>query len=140
MKKTIKISLILGLAVLVAGIITGLYLFNKKGADLSRAKPDFVISAEDLQKAFEADEAGASAMYINKIIEVSGNIVSVKQGERDAVSITIATGNPVSSVIATFPLAKDASLFSEGENLTFRGQCSGYLMDVLLNNCAVVKK
>lgn len=140
MKKLIKKVFVPVLILVLAGILAAVYLYNKKGADLGKTRPDFILTAEELQQAFEADESAASAKYINKVIEVRGIIASVRQGEQNAVSITISTGSPLSSVIGTFPLVNDPSVFREGEELCFRGECSGYLMDVLLNNCALVKR
>jgi hypothetical protein len=140
MKRTVKLVLITIAVLGIAGVGTGLYLFNLKSANLANTKPDFVISAADLEKAFETDEKVASGQYINKILEVTGKISSVKPGENSAVSISIETDNPVASVIATFPGIKDPAFFKTGDELTFRGQCSGFLMDVLLNNCAAIIK
>ena len=46
----------------------------------------------------------------------------------------------MSSVICTFPKLTDPSKFKTGEEITLRGECSGFLMDVLLNNCSIVVK
>jgi len=140
MKKQVKAALIIIAVLIVAGVSTGVYLFNLRSPDLAKTNPDFVITAADLQKAFEADETGASSKYINKIVEVTGKISSVKPGENSTVNISIETESALSSVIATFTNISDTSIFKNGDQLTFRGQCSGFLMDVLLNNCAVIKK
>jgi hypothetical protein len=138
MKTHLKISLIVITFLFLTGIAAGLYFYNLKSANLAKVKPDFIVSASDLQKSFESDEKAASAKYINKIIEIRGKISSVKKGENNTVNVTLETGNALSSVIGTFPGVTDSSVFKPGEEIVFRGQCSGFLMDVLLNNCAVV--
>jgi hypothetical protein len=92
-----------------------------------------------LQKEFEDSEAAASAKYINKIIEVSGSIASVTKSDSNNVNISLKSSNDLSSVICTIASA-DPSKYKTGDELTIRGECSGFLMDVLLNNCAIVQK
>jgi hypothetical protein len=139
MKTSIKISLFFVFFIALAGIGYALYLYNLKAKDLQTVKPDFVMSAIDLQKAFETDEKASSAKYINKIIEVRGEIVSVKPGEKNFLNISLRTGSDFSNINCTFPASSDTTLFKKGNQITLRGECSGFLMDVLLNNCAVIK-
>jgi hypothetical protein len=139
MKTSVKIALALVLIIALGGILGGLYLFNKQHADLQKSKPDFVITATDLQKAFEDNEVDAMAKYVNKVIEVSGIIESVKTGEGNITNVTLKTGSDFSSVICTLTPQSDASKLVPGNETTIRGECSGFLMDVLLNNSVIIK-
>ena len=138
MKLYVKVALFVVLVIAIGGILAGLYLFNKKHTDTSKAKPDYLITATVLQKEFEDNEKNASAKYINKILEVSGTIASVTPAGNTNFNITLKTGSDMSSVICTFPSTGDTSKYKMGDEITLRGECSGYLMDVLLNNCALV--
>lgn len=139
MKPYIKISLFVVLFIALFGILFGLMSFFKKHSDLSKTKPDYIITSVALQKEFEDNEAAASAKYIKKILEVSGSISSVTQADSNHVNISLKSGNDLSSVICTFALA-DPSKFKTGDEITIHGECSGFLMDVLLNYCAIVQK
>ena len=138
MKTYVKIALFIVFFIALSGILAALYLFNLKHTDMSKAKPDFVITASALQKAFEDDETAASTRYINKIIEVTGTIGSTKPAGNNVLNISLVTGNGLSSVICTFPAIADPSKFRTGDEIVLRGECSGFLLDVLLNNCAVI--
>jgi hypothetical protein len=140
MKTYIKVALFFVFFIALAAILGGLYMYNMKHADMTKVKPDFVITATVLQKAFEDNEKGASAKYIKKILEVSGNISSVKPADNKIMSISLITGSDISSVICTFPSVADPSKFRIGDAITLHGECSGFLMDVLLNNCAIINK
>ena len=140
MKTYIKIALFIVTFIALSSILAALYLFNMKHTDMAKAKPDFVITASLLQKDFESDETAASTKYINKIIEVNGKITSVKPGENNILSISLATDSDMTSIICTFPAITDTSKFKVGDDITLRGECSGFLMDVLLNNCALISK
>jgi hypothetical protein len=139
MKPYIKISLAVVSFIALSGILAALYLYNLKHTDMSKAKPDFVITASDLQKAFEDNEKAASTRYINKILEVKGIIASSKPAGNNVLNISLVTGSEISSVICTFPAITDPSKFRSGDEIILRGECSGFLMDVLLNNCAVIE-
>jgi len=139
MKLYVKIALGFVVFIALAGILAALYMFNLKHSDMAKARPDFKITATVLQKAFEDNETAASKLYINKILEVSGKIASVKPAENKFISISLVTGSDLSSVICTFPAISNPSKLSVGEEITLRGECSGFLMDVLLNNCAIIQ-
>jgi hypothetical protein len=138
MKTYVKVALFFVTFIAIAGILAALYLYNLKATDMSKAKPDFIVTASALQKAFEDDETKASVTYINKIVEVTGKIASVKPAENKVVSISLVTDSDLSSINCTFPAINDPSVFKAGDQITLRGECSGFLMDVLLNNCAIV--
>jgi hypothetical protein len=139
MKSYVKIALFFVSFIALSGILAALYMYNLKHTDMAKAKPDFVITATVLQKAFEDDETAASTRYINKVLEVTGTIASVKPAENNILSISLVTGSDLSSVICTFPAIADPSKFRTGDEITLRGECSGFLLDVLLNNCAVIE-
>jgi cytochrome c-type biogenesis protein CcmE len=137
MKKNLKIALIVITILALAGAAIGMYLYNLEPKDLGQVKPDFIVTSTELQQSFEEDETAAIAKYVNKIVEVSGEIGSVEKGENNSVNISLKTNNSISSIICTFPSGVDSEKIKEGSPITVRGECSGYLMDVLLNNCVL---
>ena len=139
MKPSFKIIILITWLIGLVGLFIGLYMYNLEAEDLQKAKPDFVITAASLQKAFEDNEAAANTKYSDKIIEVSGMIESVKPGEDEAVSISLKTESPLSNVICTFQSGTAPAVFKVGVQITLRGKYSGFLTDILLNNCVVVK-
>lgn len=139
MKTPVKIALFVVFFIALGGILAALYMYNKKHTDTAKTKPDYIVTSIALQKEFEDNETAASAKYINKIVEVSGIIASINHSENNSVSITLITGSDMSSVICTFTALPGSSEIKAGESITIRGECSGYLMDVLLNNCSIIK-
>jgi tRNA_anti-like len=138
MKNWIKVALFAVVFLAVAAVWFGLHEFNLKHPDTSKVKPDFVVTATALQKEFEDNEKEASSKYIKKIIEVSGTIATVTPADSTHINVSLKTGSDISSVICTFTASGDHPKFLTGEEITLRGECSGFLMDVLLNNCAKV--
>jgi hypothetical protein len=134
-----KITFLIVFVLAQSGVLTGVYMYNRKNIDLQGSEPDFVVTAAELSKEFEGDENSASSRYLNKVIEVSGTVGVVRTGDGNVTSVTLETGNPMSAVICTFTPATQPADFEQGKEITIRGECSGFLMDVLLNNCIVVK-
>lgn len=139
-KRSHKIALWLIFFIAVGGILAGLYMYNLQDKDLAKVKPDFFMTASELQKAFETDEASAGSKYINRIIEISGEVESVKPGENQTLVVTLKTENPLSAVSCTMQAESMAQEIVAGDQVSLRGQCSGFLMDVLMNNCTAVSK
>jgi hypothetical protein len=138
MKTYVKIALFVVFFIALISILAALILYNKKHPDTAKVKPDFIVTATALQKEFEDNEATASARYINKILEVTGTIISVTPADSTHINISLKTGSEISSVICTFPGIGDPAKFKTGEEITLHGECSGFLMDVLLNNCSMI--
>jgi hypothetical protein len=139
MKTYVKIALFFVSFIALAAILAALYMYNLKHTDMARARPDFVITAQQLQKEFEDNETAASSRYINKVLEITGKIASVEPAGNNVISISLETSSDFSSVICTFPAVADPSRLIVGNEITVRGECSGFLLDVLLNNCAVIE-
>ena len=139
MKPYVKIALFVVLFIAVLSILAGLYLFNMKHTNMAKAKPDFIVTASSLQKEFEDNEKIASTKYINKILEVTGTIGSITPADSNNINISLKTGSDISSVICTFHTIANLSKLKTGDEISIRGECSGFLMDVLLNNCAIVQ-
>jgi hypothetical protein len=140
MRTIYKIALFVVFFMALAGILTGIYLFRMEHKDLKKVNPDFTITAADLQNAFEGDETAANAKYVGKILDVGGIIESIKQAEDKSTNVALKTGSDLGSVISTFQSDSDVSGLREGDSILIRGECSGYLTDVLLNNCTVIEK
>ena len=139
MKKSVKIAMSVVVFLGLAGTGVGLYLYNKQDKNLQKEKPDFVLTSIELQKAFEDNEAASIEKYVNRIIDVTGTIESIKPVEGNITNVILKTGSSLSSVICTLSSVSDPSVLVPGNEVTIRGECSGYLMDVLLNNCAILK-
>jgi hypothetical protein len=139
MKTSIKITLFVVFFIAVSGIGISLYLYNKKPANMQTTKADYLIMANDLARAFENDAVGASNKYVNKVIEVTG-IIQYAGSVNDGVMTIALKGTGLSNVICTFQNIPDIMQTDTGVMITLRGVCSGYLLDVLLNDCILIKK
>ncbi len=138
-KKTVILILgIIFLAGLMAGSY-GLYMFFKTHDDLSGVKPDFELTAHSLLSDFETDEAAASVRYISKVLEVTGPVETIKTGSDSTITITLKDPGASAGVICSFQGRQMEDIkVKKGNIATIRGECSGILFDVLMNNCVLV--
>lgn len=119
----------IGLVLLIAGGAIGVYLFNKPVQQMDRMKTDVEIASSELLELFEENEENANTLYLDKIIEVTGEVAKVDSG--DKMTIYLDAGNPLSQVICQ--LEDGVTELPEiGDKVTVKGICTGYLMDVVL--------
>ena len=78
MKKVLLV--LLALSALGAGI--GFYMFNKPLTSTQSMKTDHKIQSNALLTAFEENEVEANAKYLDKVIEMTGEIDKVEKLER----------------------------------------------------------
>lgn len=131
-----NILLYIGVAV-VAVAIYGWYEFNRTVPTLEDAKADFTLTADELFDAFDGDEDGATAKYVGKVIEVSGTVIAT-EAKAEGSTVTLEAANAmVGGVNCAFGVAPDVK---EGQQVTLKCACQGFLMDVVMNNCNVVQQ
>lgn len=144
--------------VLVLGLLAAAFYayreYNRAPIDTATSSPDFSVKGAELVAAFERDEPGATARYVNKLIRIEDNLLELKIDE--AVSIgaregyTLVVGS--ASATTTIRCSMD-SLFSintnplvKGDKVVLQGICSGYNKDELLGSdivlvrCALIKE
>lgn len=131
------------LALLVLGFIgagTGFYLYNKPVESLKKAKPDFNLSAEELFSAFDTNEATSNEKYLDKIIELTGEIREINKESTEKLSITLNSGSEMFGVICELDQSQfeKSETFQVGQKISIKGQCTGMLMDVVLVRCILL--
>lgn len=70
MKKIVWIVLV----IVIFGAATVYYLFNKPHRDLVAEEAEIEMSAADLSASYEKDAEQANALYLDKVVQVQGNI------------------------------------------------------------------
>lgn len=138
-KKILIALLVLGLI----GAAVGYYLWNKPHMDVQTAKTDVSIAAEQLYKAYVADENAANALYLEKTIAVKGVIREVDKAADGSVKVIFETGDADGFGVSCEmdPLTKHKRTdFQKGETITLKGICAGFNLDVQLSRCVEVNQ
>jgi hypothetical protein len=131
-------KLLLALIILIGVAVgVGIYFFNKKVPGLENTKADYEISADELFDAFNEDETEALRKYENKVIAVSGKVDRIKLDSGRANVILHAENAMAGGINCSFKEALKG--IEKGDQVTIKGRCQGFLMDVILNNCYLEK-
>lgn len=133
LKKIVITVIILG----AIGSFVGYKMYNKPHVDVAEASAEISINANELINEFSIDETSANNKYLEKIVAVSGEITSIAI-ENDKPIITLKTNNDFGSILCHFNKnSTNLNQLKEGQNVTIKGICTGYLMDVVLVKCAL---
>lgn len=135
-KRFFIISVVL---IIIAGIFTWFWIFRAQDKSVENGKADLVMEAETLVNSFNSNEDQANKKYLNKIICVHGIVGQISEDEKE-ITVELKVENTSSGVSCSFDKSVlNKSSLKIGENVTIKGVCNGYLMDVVLNRCALVK-
>jgi tRNA_anti-like len=135
---------ILVIAILIV-IGAGIYFYkeyNRKPADISNVVPAASLTAVALVDSYESDEPNANKLYLGKTIQVTGAIAEINNQQDTLVNVLIGDSNSMHKVSCLLDNHYLASVknYSVRQQITIRGVCTGYLMDVEMNRCVIIEK
>ena len=121
MKK--KIILLIIVIVAIAAIVA-YRMYSEKTPDVVDKKADVSVDVKTLLAAFDRDTASAIQTYLNKIVEVKGNIKSIDTSG----AIVMGDEGGTSEVVVGLDRRhmKDYEMLRVGTTGTVQGVCSGY--------------
>jgi hypothetical protein len=134
MKKKV-VSIVL--ALVLAGLAYGFYLYNKPRTDLAGLRPTVIIDAISLYKAYQTDEPSSDKKYLNQVIEVNGTITDIQQTD-SLISLELnAAGSGGVNCSIPNVARKKIGIPTKGSSVKIKGRCTGFLMDVNLVDCVI---
>lgn len=122
------------IVLMIVAMMYGYYLYNKPVPSIANTSPNYTLSPAELINAFEQNEQDANKTYLDKIIQVEGQVDRVEAPK----TLYIASGNPLSSLIFELEDSLILSSINAGDNIVIKGVCTGYLMDVVLNRAIII--
>jgi hypothetical protein len=142
MNKTVKIILALVILGGAIGAFVGYKMYNKPHRDISEEEPDFSYTADELYNDYSSNEEEANAKYLDKVIQVSGEVDMVEINQGGDINITLSAeeammGGVSATVDSRFKA--QAEEISIGDEITLKCRCTGMLMDVVLVDCSIIE-
>jgi len=130
---------ILGILLLGTLVFIGIFLFNKKLDNTASLKPDLKVDAISLLADYNINEAEANTKYLDKIIEVIGQVAEIEH-ENDVLVIYLGEKDNLEYVQCTMlPTEIEKSVpVNVSDEVTIRGYCAGYLLNVIVNRAIFV--
>ena len=134
-------KIIISILVLVLlGVFVAYKMYNKPHVNVTDENADITLSANRILTDFSSDETQANTKYLEKIIQVKGVVAKV-ENENGKGIITLQTNDDFGSVICHLTPEESNNLTIEaGQQITLKGICTGFLMDVILVKSVVVNQ
>ena len=137
MKRRGKIILGTIALIFMAGVGYGVWIWNEPPRDVASEK-GIEITATAIYDSFTQNEARANQLYLNKAIQVTGEIAEIKKNQAGQVVVYLKSDDPIFGVNCTFK--KDPGTLQKNTTITFKGVCTGFLSDVVINQGIIVKQ
>ena len=151
--KNKKIIILIALVLIAGAVFFGYKLLNKNTKRLVDSKSDLVISATDLVKKFETDEAAANKEFLGSkldyVITVTGLVKEITKDETGAYTVILGDSTTRSSVRCSMDSLQNQEVASlkTGNPASIKGAITGFNTDdlgigsdVVLNRCVVEAK
>ena len=134
MKARYKLILFTLLGLLLIGLAAFYYVFNKPHRSVENEEA-IQVSANQLFGDYQKDEQAANKTYLDKAIEVKGEVVEIKKNQEGRPVVVLKSADPFFGVVCT--LKEDAGVVKPGEQVVVKGLCSGFSSDVVLRDCII---
>ncbi|WP_299045770.1 hypothetical protein [uncultured Polaribacter sp.] len=127
------------LIVAILGIYIAYKMYNKPHVDVADTTSDIITTASQIMTDFTSDENKANIKYLEKIIEVSGVIIDTNI-ENEKGIVTLKTNDDFGSVLCHLSetATQKIETLKQGQTITIKGICTGYLMDVILVKSEII--
>ena len=98
-----------------------------------------IVTAKDIVKEFQANESGANKKYLNKAVEITGEVSETKKDQEGKPTVTLKSDDAFSNIFVT--LKGDTQLeVKGGSTITIKGIVTGFLSDVVVIDAIVTKQ
>ncbi|WP_295801391.1 hypothetical protein [Mucilaginibacter sp.] len=95
------------------------------------------VTAGQLVKDYQANESSANTRYLNKVIQIKGDVIKEGKDQAGNYTVTLKSNDPFSGVLCT--LKNGSKINSTHSTIVVKGICAGFLTDVVLNEGVIVK-
>ena len=138
MKNWLKIILIIGGVCIITGGLIVFVIYNKAHRDVTK-EMGVRLSPQSLFDAFKTNEATANAKYLDKAIEMKGEVTEVTTNQDGKVVVNFKTNDPFFVINCTFKINQGP--LQPGTTIIFKGICTGYIPDanVVINEGVLIK-
>jgi hypothetical protein len=117
----------------------GIYKLYKPHRNVAGEDAVANVAAVRLYSEFASNENAAGKKWVGKVIEITGKISSVNDaGNYVSVILQASTDGAINCSILKKDLNPEDHLIN-GDSVTIKGKCAGFLMDVNMVDCVIEK-
>lgn len=116
--------------------------YNRKVKDLSKVSADVHIGTEDLVAQFEKNETSANALYLDKVISVSGTLKAIEKDDANNYSLVLGDENSMASVRCSMDEDHQQKVkgLVTGIKIKVKGACTGFNSNELLGSDVILNR
>lgn len=133
MKK--KFALFAAFILIAILIVAGIRYNWNKPPDTVAGKKGLPVTATELCKAFDDNEAAANTRYLNQALDVTGTVLSLERNQDGKQVIMLECSDLTQGVQCT--MSNEVAV-TTGETITIKGFCNGYTLVVLLSDAILI--
>ena len=138
-----SVLLIAILVILAIGGVVGYKIWNKPFKDPLEGDA-IKVTAVQLFNDFSTNEAAAQKKYVpeklgDKKVQVTGQVTEIGKNDDGETFYNLKTSDEMFGVKCIMDKGEEIATAKTGDNITVRGFCDGYNMDVIVNRCKPVK-
>ena len=128
------------ISILILVAVDAYWQYNKPSRNLKQENADLSITATELYRQCSENVTEANGQYLDKVLLVRGRLQSINRGEAGSLNLILDAGSEMGGIICEFPKGNlpPGMNLQTGKELTIKGQCTGFLMDVVLVKCVIV--
>ncbi len=114
--------------------------YERRPTDVTSMQATVRIAVADIIDLYDKDEAIANKLFLDKTIQVKGLITEILNQQDTLINIFLGDKNGVHKVSCLLDKRhfKAIKNYTVGQQISIKGICTGYLIDVELNRCVVV--
>jgi len=127
-RKVFRIIAIIGIAGLLVGGGTGLYMFNKPHRDVQSTRADYMLTSSQIVAEYLADNRAANQKYLaadgdSKILEISGEVKDISENFNGQKVVLLNGAMDKSGVSVVFTAETNDNLngIAVGQSITVKG-------------------
>ncbi len=124
-------KLILRFGLVVAVGIVVLFFLNK-----DKANTEYSISASKLAGQYLEDESAADSIYLGKKLQISGTLLHVEPGTSQQTWTVEGSGS--ANIRIEFPVEQLPAPLPSGSQVSVKGVCAGFLLDVIITEAELI--
>ncbi len=132
MKKFILLAVVIVLLAATTGYYM-IFIYPKNHHRLPQNETGILINLDSLVHYYTTNETLADSLYLNKSIELEGEIMAIEQNNKNQTVVTLKSADAFTNVSCTLQdNAKNLNLVL-GKRVKIKAICNGVLSDVVLS-------
>ncbi|MCX8472865.1 MAG: hypothetical protein ORN85_04365 [Sediminibacterium sp.] len=110
-----------------------IFIYSKNNHRLPQNETCLLVNIDSLVNTYSNNETLADSLYLNKCLELEGEILTIEQNNKNQKVVTIKSTDEFMNVSFTLQENNKNTNLALGKKVKIKGICNGALTDVVLS-------